>query len=80
MRVVTMANWLGGCALSAVLCTAGCQSSSAPRETASDRQDAALRDPFSYGSNWDNPDITRGGITEYNDKAMKKDMDDVLNP
>jgi hypothetical protein len=45
-----------------------------------DRQERALHDPFGYSPNAGKPDISGGGIGEYHDDAMKKDLDHVLNP
>jgi len=47
--------------------------------TAYDRQQAAIKDPFDYSPNM-NQDISGGGIGTYDKKAMRKDIDDVLNP
>ncbi|HWP39986.1 MAG TPA: hypothetical protein VNL70_03595 [Tepidisphaeraceae bacterium] len=55
------------------------------------RQDAALRDPFSYGpsingktaeggSNSDWPTVTGGKTGELDKKALKRDLDRVFNP
>jgi hypothetical protein len=51
--------------------------------TARERQDAALKDPFSYGPNgqmMENPNISGGGLSDFDKKAFKHDVDDVLNP
>jgi hypothetical protein len=50
--------------------------------SAADRQDAALRDPFGYKPDMsDANDISGGrGIGAYDRKAMRKDLDHVLNP
>jgi hypothetical protein len=49
--------------------------------TADERQNAALRDPMGYKVNMDETDnISGGGISNYDRKAMRKDINDVLNP
>jgi hypothetical protein len=47
--------------------------------SASDRQDAAMRDPFGYKPDMSN-DISGGEYNEYDKKAMRKDIDHVFNP
>ena len=62
---------------------AGCTSSHPTTQPASaaDRQDAALRDPMGYRPDLsDANDISGGGIGTYDRKAMRKDIDNVLNP
>ena len=64
------------------LTLSGCSSDKHPTTrpaSASDRQDAALRDPFGYSPGIDN-DISGGGVSEFDRKAMRKDIDHVLNP
>jgi len=50
--------------------------------SATDRQDAALKDPMGYSPNMNSPDndISGGKINELDRGAMKKDIDHVLNP
>ena len=84
-------------AIAALACLAvgGCADKSpTSRPSMTQRQDAALRDPFGYGPTLDseaaaardrstggkNPSITGGGMTHYDPDAMKHDMDSVLNP
>ncbi|HRK31223.1 MAG TPA: hypothetical protein PLD59_09105 [Tepidisphaeraceae bacterium] len=55
----------------------GCSGSPAP--SARERQDALLRDPFSY-KNEDPADISGGKLNEFDRKAMQKDLDHVFNP
>jgi hypothetical protein len=60
----------------------GCASDKHPTtrpSSASDRQEAALKDPFNYSPNMDE-DISGGGIGHYDRNAMRKDLDNVLNP
>jgi hypothetical protein len=66
-----------------VVIATGCASDkhSATRPaSASDRQEAALKDPFGYSPNMDESDISGGGIGDLDRKGMRKDIDDVLNP
>jgi hypothetical protein len=66
--------------LAIVLC--GCMSDKQPttRSSVGDRQQQALNDPFGYSPDMGSPDISGGKINEYDGKAMKKDLDHVLNP
>ena len=50
--------------------------------TARERQEAALRDPMGYSPDMDSPenDISGGKLHELDRKAMRKDIDHVLNP
>jgi hypothetical protein len=60
---------------------AGCADSGhSSKTTAADHQAAVLKDPFSYGGDTEKVDITGGGISEYDKKAMKRDVDSVLSP
>ena len=62
---------------------AGCASDKHPStqpSSVSDRQDAALRDPFGYSPNVGKADISGGSVDHYDRNAMKKDVDHVLNP
>jgi hypothetical protein len=63
----------------------GCASDKQPTtrpSTARERQEAALRDPMGYSPNMDSPDtdISGGKLHELDRKAMRKDIDHVLNP
>ena len=63
----------------AVVMSMGCQEQGpTPTER---RQNAALRDPFHY-SPYSEPqdDISGGELDDFDSKAMKKDVDNVLNP
>ena len=61
----------------------GCSSdkhhASTKPSSAYDRQQAAMKDPFDYSPNM-NQDISGGDIGQMDRKAMRKDIDDVLNP
>ena len=48
----------------------------------SERQDAALRDPFSYkaGLGTEDQDISGGDIGHFDKTGMKRDIDHVFNP
>jgi hypothetical protein len=66
-----------------LVCVLGCSSdkhgATTRPATAYDRQQAALKDPMEYSPNM-NQDISGGDIGHYDRKAMRKDIDDVLNP
>ena len=58
-----------------------CQSNDkSPRESASQRADQALRDPFNYKPADDRYDISGGDIKHFDKDAFRKDVDNVLNP
>ena len=64
-------------------CLAACSSNKHPTTRPADayeRQDAAMRDPFGYSPLGEKPDISGGGISDYDRNGMKKDVDHVLNP
>ncbi|HWE01901.1 MAG TPA: hypothetical protein VG326_05775 [Tepidisphaeraceae bacterium] len=53
----------------------------APSESSmDDRQAKALKDPFHYSPGDDIPDISGGGIGDFDSKAMGRDLNHVLNP
>ncbi len=58
---------------------AGCAEDAQQPSNFRARQDAALRDPFNYGA-YEEPDISGGGLTDFNRNAFKKDLNSVLNP
>ncbi len=45
-----------------------------------ERSQQALRDPFGYSPDIEKTDISGGGISEYDKDAMRKDMQNVLDP
>lgn len=51
-----------------------------PRETAQERQDRALRDPFGYKPDWSGTGVSGGGTAELDKEALRKDLDHVFNP
>ena len=61
---------------------AGCMSDKQPttRSSTRQRQEQALHDPFGYSPDMGSTDVSGGKIHEYDRKAMKKDVDHVLNP
>jgi hypothetical protein len=83
VRYINLAVMLiAGCAL-----LSGCADDKpAPHEmSVRERQDAALKDPFGYGPNtqgdlMQKEHISGGGIGDFDKKAMKRDLDDVLSP
>ena len=61
----------------------GCSSnnpSTTRPSSVTDRQNAALDDPFGYSPDMKDADISGGKINEYDRNAMRKDLDHVLNP
>jgi hypothetical protein len=40
----------------------------------------ALADPMGYSNSWDNTSVTGGGTAQFDPKAFKKDVNDVVNP
>jgi hypothetical protein len=65
--------------LAACLGVAGC-AASPDHTTLVQRQDKVLSDPMNYTPSVDNTDISGGDIGHYDDKAMKRDVDDFWNP
>lgn len=69
---------VAGLLLTFVGCTTG------PTETRAERarkkQEQALRDPYGYGGDLDNYDISGGDINHFDRDAFRKDMDDLFNP
>jgi hypothetical protein len=78
------------CVLSSALgvpmaCSSDKQSTTQPAQPArpssvSERQDAALRDPFGYKPEFESRDVSGGGLGEFRGDEMKRDIDNVLNP
>jgi hypothetical protein len=48
--------------------------------TVRERHEAALKDPFSYGGETENIDVSGGDIRTLDKKALKRDLDAVFNP
>jgi hypothetical protein len=65
----------GGCAKNG----AGNQPTSRP-STLTERQDAAMRDPFGYSPDAGNADISGGGLTDFDRKGFNRDLKNVLDP
>ena len=67
-----------------IVLLAGCTSTHPTTQptSAADRQDAAMRDPFGYKPDMsDSNNISGGGgVSDYDRKAMRKDLDHVFNP
>jgi hypothetical protein len=63
-----------------LLFLAACADSGAkdPADAAHDRQNQLLSNPMA-APNMEDPDISGGGIGDYHNQSMKKDLDDVLN-
>lgn len=60
----------------------GCAGSSATTRPSSvyDRQEQALRDPFSYTPDLHKADRTVSGNGEFDSQGIGRDVDDVVNP
>ena len=56
----------------------GCQEPG--KETARERQDRALRDPFGYKPDWSGTGVSGGGTADLDKEGLRKDLDHVLNP
>jgi hypothetical protein len=76
-------------ALASLAIVSGCESDAS--DDMRKKQDAALKDPFSYGpdadqminatpTSPDRSDITGGGIGHYDHDAMKRDLKSVFDP
>jgi hypothetical protein len=78
MRYITRSVCVG-VFIAATMLLSAC--SSAPTESSmDDRQAKALKDPFHYSPADDIPDISGGGISDFDSKAMGRDLNHVLNP
>ena len=42
--------------------------------------DRAMADPMNYKPGFEDSDISGGGLTDFNKKAFRRDVDSVLNP
>lgn len=76
-RVTTAACGFAAFALFA--CAAGCADGER-KETAQERQDRALRDPFGYKPDWSGTGVSGGGTADLDKEGLRKDLDHVLNP
>ena len=45
-----------------------------------EQHEAALKDPFSYGGETENVDVSGGDTQTLDKKALKRDIDSVFNP
>jgi hypothetical protein len=45
-----------------------------------ERHEQALKDPFSYGGDTENVDVSGGDTNTLDKKALKRDIDTVFNP
>jgi hypothetical protein len=78
--VRTTAALIAACGLAFPLLT-GCATKPAPQKpTASQRQDAALRDPFRYKPDFTGTDVSGGDTAHLDKEGLKRDLDHVLNP
>jgi hypothetical protein len=68
----------------AILLCAGCTSAHPTTQpvSATDRQNAAMRDPMGYKPDMSDTNTISGdgGVADYDKKAMRKDIDHVFNP
>jgi hypothetical protein len=48
--------------------------------TVRERQEAALKDPFSYGNDDETYDVSGGDTRTLDKRALKRDIDSVFNP
>ena len=69
----------GVAAFALLVGAAGC-AETARKETAQERQDRALRDPFGYKPDWDGTGVSGGGTADLDKDGLRKDLDHVLNP
>jgi len=85
MRLLLPISVCVGVHLGVLVWTTGCASDNGKQPTTQptsmrDRQDAALRDPFSYKAGIEDQDISGGDIGNFDRDAMKRDIDHVFNP
>ena len=68
-------------ALSLTLSACAKQGASAGRpETARERQDRAMKDPFGYKPDWRDTNISSGGVADLDGDGLKKDLGHVIMP
>ena len=48
--------------------------------TVREQHEAALKDPFNYGGDTENVDVSGGDTNTLDKKALKRDIDSVFNP
>ena len=60
----------------AALMSLGCSS----EKSGSDPSGRAMQDPMNYRPGFEESDISGGGLTDFDKKAFRKDVDGVLNP
>ncbi len=66
---------------SVLLILAGCSSGPTTRPSSvSQRADEAIRDPFGYKPASVDRDVSGGDLGHFDKDAMRKDLNDVLNP
>lgn len=91
MRDEANVRYIAYIAMLAFLClmTGACADKNKPTSrplSARERQEAALRDPFTYGPSqqdgmmMDDPNISGGGLSEFDRDGFRKDVDRVFNP
>ena len=80
---LTTARLLTAAACGAALTLSACaqKGQSGPRaETARERQDRALKDPFGYKPDWRETDITGGGDADLDRDGIERDLGHVIMP
>jgi hypothetical protein len=70
--------WLAVLLVAVPACLAGCAAEKA--ETAYDRTQRALDDPMGYKPDMRGTDISGGKDAEFDERGMKKDLNNVLMP
>jgi hypothetical protein len=73
------------CVLPSAICigSLGCAEQKGPTtrpETARERQDRAMRDPFGYSTETGKADISGGGISDFDREGFNRDLNNVLDP
>jgi len=63
----------------AAFLVAGCDATD-PMEDMYNKPSPALSDPMNYSPDMDRIDVSGGSTANYNDKAMKEDLNELLNP
>jgi len=78
-RLVAVATLTASAGLLGIL--SACTSTSAPQDDPTTR---ALNDPMNFHGDADDDDskynVSGGGLTNFDSKAFKRDMDGILNP
>ena len=61
-------------------CLSGCTTSGSATTRPSNWTQQAQGDPYNYDPKWEQPNISGGGLRNFDKDAFKRDVDHVFNP